>query len=194
MLAVTCAAHADPPEKQGRRVMITYYWLVDETRYHGKQNAELRDIHGNVIAKTTRRFKRELVREGTGWLRDGRTVMFEKRVGGESRFRITKERYGLSSTGCPLVPYRTIAVDPHVVKLGSRVFIPQFKGAKLPDGTIHDGMFIANDYGHFRGRHIDIFTGGPTARSARPFTWKGYHSRAHVTLYVVEENGRHDCW
>jgi len=70
------------------RALVTFYWLIDESssRYSkGKENAVLRDVHGNVIAKTRRQFKLDLVREGSGWLRDGRTVMFQKKVGGESR-------------------------------------------------------------------------------------------------------------
>lgn len=137
-----------------------------------------------MIAHTTARFKRELVREGTGWLRDGRTIMFERRTHGESRFRIVSSHYGYTSTGCTLNPYRTVAVDPRFVKLGSVIYVPQLKGAELPDGTIHDGIFHAVDRGHFRGRHIDVFVGAG-ARSARPFLRKGYASRSHVTVYLT---------
>jgi hypothetical protein len=53
----------------------------------------------------------------------------------------------------------------------------------LPDGSKHDGIFIAHDRGGFRGAHIDIFVGvGP--RSTRPFIRKGYPSRSYVTVYL----------
>ena len=150
----------------------------------------LRDPAGKVIASTTKRFKRELVKQGTGVLRDGRTVYFVRRMAGESRFRVTAFKLGIGSTGCPLIPYRTIAVDPHFVKLGSKVYIPQLKGARLPDGTIHDGMFIAGDRGRFRGAHVDLFAGdGP--RGARPFIRRGYGSRSRVTVYVAGRSS--DC-
>lgn len=169
---------------------MTFYWIVDESssRYNGKPTAVLRDPRGKVIAHTTKRFKLELVREGSGFLRDGRTVIFDRRVDGESRFRVVNAKYGLGSTGCPLIPYRTIAVDPRWVKLGSAVYIPQLKGTRLPDGTIHDGMFTAIDRGHFRGAHIDFFT-GVGARSARPFIRHGYGSRSHVTVYIAGRAG-----
>lgn len=175
------------------RALVTFYWLIDESssRYSkGKENAVLRDVHGNVIAKTRRQFKLDLVREGSGWLRDGRTVMFQKKVGGESRFRITSSKYGLSSNGCPLVPFRTIAVDPHFIKIGSRVYLPQLKGMVLPDGTVHDGMFIAADRGHFSGKHLDFFIGVGT-HGVRPFYRKGFGSRSRVTVYT--EGTTHDC-
>ena len=176
--------HAETREKISR-ALVTFYWIIDESssHYKGKKTSELQDVHGNVLAYTSRRFKLDLVREGTGWLKDGRTVMFEKKVNGQSRFRITAARYGLSSSGCPLIPFRTIAVDPKIVKIGSRVYVPQLKGMTLPDGTIHDGMFIAADRGHFRGKHLDFFIGAGT-RGVRPFYRKGYGSRSRVTLYV----------
>lgn len=176
------------PKKVGKALM-TFYWIIDEadSRYrHARKNATLRDIHGKVLAETSARFKRDLTMEGTGWLLDGRTVMFEKKVGGDSRFRITRAQYGLGSLGCPLVPYRTIAVDSRFVKRGSTLYIPQLKGARLPDGTEHDGMFVATDRGHFRGKHIDVFIGAG-ARASRPFARKGYGSRSHVTVYLVDD-------
>lgn len=193
MSAAVSIMLATPPKRVGRALM-TFYWLIDESssRYHGKRTDVLRDVHGKVIAETTRRFKVDLVMEGTGRLRDGRTVMYEKRVAGESRFRITKATYGLGSEGCPLIPYRTVAVDPRFVKIGSTIYIPQLKGTQLPDGTIHDGIFVTTDHGHFRGSHVDVFIGaGP--RSARPFIRRGYGSRSHVTVYLTDEKSPYAC-
>ncbi len=196
-IVLTCAialpAWAATHKRVGRALM-TFYWVIDESssRYRGKRTAELRDVRGHVIATTTRKFRRELMMEGTGWLRDGRTVMYDGRVRGESRFRVLKSRYGIGSTGCALVPYRTIAVNPRFVRLGSTLYIPQLKGARLPDGTVHDGKFVANDRGHFGGAHIDVFIGtGP--KSARPFVRKGYGSRSHVTVYRVDGKDVEDC-
>lgn len=186
-------AAAASPTRVGRALM-TFYWVIDETapRYRGSRDAVLRDAGGRVIARTHRKFRIDLVMEGTGWLRDGRTVMYDQRVGGESRFRITSSKYGLGITGCNLIPYRTIAVDPHFVKLGSTIYIPQLKGARLPDDTLHDGVFVASDRGHFRGKHIDVFIGaGPKA--SRPFVRKGYGSRSHVTVYLVDDSNPRKC-
>jgi 3D (Asp-Asp-Asp) domain-containing protein len=187
---VVCEAAPAAPVKVGR-ALVTFYWVADESlpKYRGDASAVLRDPRGRVIARTHRQFKIDLVRQGSGWLRDGRTIVYIKRIAGESRFRISRTRYGLGSTGCGLVPYRTIAVDPRFVRLGTKIFIPQLKGARLPDGTLHDGMFIAADRGHFRGAHVDVFVGaGPAA--ARPFIRKGYGSRSHVTIYTAGRTSR----
>jgi 3D (Asp-Asp-Asp) domain-containing protein len=172
------------PLKVGRAI-VTFYWTVDESssRYRGKATLALRDPTGGVIAHTTKRFKRDLVKQGTGVLRDGRTLYYSRRIGGEHRFRVTRERYGIGSTGCPLIPHRTIAVDPRFVKLGSKLYIPQVKGARLPDGTVHDGIFVAADRGHFRGAHVDLFV-GIGAQGARSFTRRGVRSRSRVTVYA----------
>lgn len=180
---ILCAPAPAEHQKVGRAV-VTFYWVVDETspKYRGKTSSVLRDPAGRVIARVHRQFKLDLVRQGSGWLRDGRTVIYIKKVAGESRFRVSKSKYGLGSNGCRLIPYRTIAVDPRFVKLGTKVYIPQLKGTELPDGTIHDGMFIAADRGAFRGAHVDLFVGAGS-RGARPFIRKGYRSRSRVTVY-----------
>jgi len=190
---LAASAFAEPPKKLGR-ALVTFYWLIDESapRYRGSPGAVLQDSSGRVIARTSRRFERDLVMEGSGQLRDGRTVAFARKVRGGYRFRLTSSRYGEGSLGCALTPYRTVAVDPRFVKLGTTIYIPQMKGARLPDGTIHDGIFIADDRGHLRGRHIDIFIGtGPKA--SRPFVRRGYGSRSHVMIYQVGDATPDDC-
>jgi 3D (Asp-Asp-Asp) domain-containing protein len=188
--AICGTAPAHEKEKVGRAV-LTFYWVIDETsaRYQGDRSAVLRDTRGRVLARTHPRFKLDLVRQGSGWLRDGRTIIYIKRVAGESRFKISSSKYGLGSTGCRLIPYRTIAVDPRFVKHGTRVYIPQLKGAELPDGTIHDGMFIAADRGHFSGARVDIFV-GPGSGGTRAFTRHGYGSRSRVTVYTAGRSSR----
>jgi 3D (Asp-Asp-Asp) domain-containing protein len=182
-----------PPRKIGR-ALVTFYWLIDETapRYRGKARADLEDVRGRVIATTSVRFRKDLIREGSGHLRDGRTVAYDRRLHGTNRFRIVHSEYGVGRLGCALVPYRTVAVDPRFVKLGTMISIPQLKGARLPDGTIHDGIFVANDRGHFRGSHVDLFIGLGT-KGARPFIRKGYGSRSHVTVYLVGKATPDDC-
>lgn len=185
-------AAAAPGPKVGR-ASLSFYWIIDESapQYRGKNDALLRDVHGRVIARTTRKFRRALVLEGSGWLRDGRAVSYECKSDGEHRFRVGKEKCGFAVSGCALVPYRTVAVDPHVIKLGSKLYIPQLKGTRLPDGTIHDGVFTAADRGHFRGKHVDLFV-GPGARGANPFIRRGYPSRSHVTVYLLPSTA-HGC-
>jgi len=56
----------------------------------------------------------------------------------------------------PLRFYQSIAVDPSLIALGSRVYIPAYKH----DG--HGGWFIARDTGGaINGRHVDVYRPPP---------------------------------
>jgi 3D (Asp-Asp-Asp) domain-containing protein len=44
--------------------------------------------------------------------------------------------------------------------VGTHVYIREYDGLQLPDGTVHDGWFIVNDTGGaIFGVHFDVFTG-----------------------------------
>jgi len=76
----------------------------------------------------------------------------------------------------PLLPFRTLAADIGIEKYknadpkwkgkgglvppGTRVYIKEYDGLQLPDGSLHDGWFIVNDTGGgIYGVHFDVFTG-----------------------------------
>lgn len=175
------------------KMLLTYYWIIDETnlRYRGPSSVSLRDVRGNVIARTTRRFRRDLRMEGSGRLKDGRVVTYMRDVAGEGRYRVTSASHGNGIGSCRLIPYRTIAVDPKIIALGSKVSIPALKGAVLPDGTTHDGIFMANDRAPFKGMHVDVFTAFGS-HSTKPFSRKA-KSRSRVEVFVVERPDRNGC-
>lgn len=57
----------------------------------------------------------------------------------------------------PLRYYHSIAVDPHLIPLGSRVFVPAYR-------HIGGGWFIAQDTGGaIKGRHIDVYRPAPAS-------------------------------
>ena len=56
--------------------------------------------------------------------------------------------------------YQSIAVDPNVIPLGSRVYIPAYRH----DG--HGGWFVAQDTGGaINGRHLDVYRSPPASQS-----------------------------
>ncbi|OQB43531.1 MAG: 3D domain protein [Candidatus Latescibacteria bacterium ADurb.Bin168] len=130
----------------------------------------VKGIHGEVLARVSPRFYRRLCVEGSGRLLDGRVITFSRRQGGEPRFRVTSSQYGITCRATPLVPYRSVAVDRRQVRLGSVLYIPAAEGLVLPDGTVHDGVFFADDVGGaVRGRKIDLFVGF-SSHTENPFT------------------------
>jgi len=76
--------------------------------------------------------------------------------------------------GTRLVPYRTLAVDPRFIPMGSLLYIPSLRGLRMPDGQVHDGYVLAEDTGiGIAGNHVDLFIGAPgnpypDAFNARP--------------------------
>jgi hypothetical protein len=57
----------------------------------------------------------------------------------------------------PLAYYRSAAVDPDLIPLGSRIYIPYY--SRVPGAT---GWFVAEDTGSaIAGRHVDVFRPPP---------------------------------
>lgn len=104
-------------------------------------------------------------RAGGYWRNRRRGVTFPLAGGGWSAGR--GRRYvplpGVSFAPGPSLPlhyWRSIAVDPGVIPLGSRVYVPAFRH----DG--YGGWFVAQDTGGaINGRHIDIYRPPPTSPS-----------------------------
>jgi hypothetical protein len=75
----------------------------------------------------------------------------------------------------PLRYYQSIAVDPRVIPLGSRVYVPAYQH----DG--HGGWFIAQDTGGaISGHHIDVFRPPPASSSDPGQTLDGQR------IYVIK--------
>jgi 3D (Asp-Asp-Asp) domain-containing protein len=142
----------------------------------GAANAALYDASCAVIAKVSKDFHDQVCVQGSGRLVSGATVSFAKRgcpcaaVCPRTGHQICFEEldparfpHGRGATGRPITPLSTVAVDSNVIALGTVLFIPEFAGIPRPDGTPHDGCFIAEDRGtKVVGKHIDVFTGDPT--------------------------------
>ncbi|MEO7734349.1 MAG: 3D domain-containing protein [Kofleriaceae bacterium] len=119
------------------------------------------------IADVSKEFASQIALQGTGKLHDGRVV----NIFGACKchrspcFKVTQAQWGTSGSGWPLQPFRTIAVDPKIVKLGSLLYVPLLEGRTMPGrqpwgGYVHDGCVVADDTGgHIAGNRIDLFVG-----------------------------------
>jgi 3D (Asp-Asp-Asp) domain-containing protein len=80
-----------------------------------------------------------------------------------------------SGPSLPLRFYESIAVDPHVIPLGSRVYIPAYEH----DG--HGGWFVAQDTGGaITGRHVDVYRPPP------PSSTDSGALRMGMRVYVIK--------
>jgi 3D (Asp-Asp-Asp) domain-containing protein len=118
-------------------------------------------------------------RDGAYWLTHTRALTFPLEAGGWSNGR--GKRYvplpGVSFApghAKPLRFWRSIAVDPRLIPLGSRVYIPAY--AKMPGG----GWFRAQDTGGaIDGRHVDVYRPPPAVAGT------GVDALADERIYVI---------
>jgi 3D (Asp-Asp-Asp) domain-containing protein len=99
-----------------------------------------------------------------GWRNHRGQVTFPLSSGGWMNGHGARTRpYGgvtfAAGSSTPARYYRSMAVDPRLIPLGSRVYVPAYR-------HIGGGWFIANDTGGaIKGRHIDIYRPPPASPS-----------------------------
>ncbi len=119
------------------------------------------------IAEVSKEFAAALSLQGTGLLKDGRVVNVWGHCSCDHSpcFKVTESKWGTAGTGRPLQPFRTVAVDPKVIKLGSLLYVPILEGRTMPGrspwgGFVHDGCVVADDTGGgIDGNQLDLFVG-----------------------------------
>lgn len=120
------------------------------------------------LAQVTPRFLAQMRMQGTGKLRDGRTL----NIWGDCECprtpcyrEVEGVRWGYAGNGRALSPFRTVAVDPRKIKLGSLLYVAELDGRTMPGrapwgGFVHDGCVVADDTGGgVKGHQLDLFVG-----------------------------------
>lgn len=127
---------------------------------------------------------------------DCSTLYKSQPAAGRARFRRVRRASTMVGHHTTVVPYRTLAVDPSFIPLGSVVYIPAARGTvvALEDGTsrLHDGYFYALDTGGgIEGNHIDVFLG---IAAQNPFIFVKTDPKETVEAYVVSEPELEDAF
>lgn len=208
---------------------ITFYYVVGEDEVGGKPalvaandnraegdgDAELAAIAPDLvtlyaggskcepIAEVSKAFATQLAVQGTGKLRDGRVLNIWGACNCQHSpcFKVTRAQWGTAGSGKPLQPFRTVAVDPKVIKLGSLLYVPLLEGRTMPGrqpwgGYVHDGCVIADDTGgHIAGNRLDLFVGRRAYFVGLGAGTGGSHAWArHVPVFdgtgICERKGR----
>lgn len=160
---------------------LRFYWMVLESDYdepaspnaprsgRGKEKISDRtwvDVYtreGFFIARMSERFAWALRLEGSALMADGRVINYAGKCnyGYGTCFEqldIAEYPFGRGAGRRPLIPFKSVAIDPRLVKLGEPLYIPEFDGMLLPDGSIHDGCVRADDTGGgIKKRKMDFF-------------------------------------
>lgn len=150
---------------QGTQFRMTFYWTYNFNEEPVSMDPPLVDmltVTDEVLATVPIALAKRISMEGSGFLPDGRLLNLNNSFDWpESRFMLVDQNeapWGFDSQGGALVPWKSIAVDSNVIPLNSEVYIKEFDGAVLPDGTVHNGWFVSVDTSHsFTGKHLDIF-------------------------------------
>ena len=149
-------------ERDGFR--LSFYWLAYESEYANEPyDVDIYDKMGFWIGRFPSAFVFELKLEGTGFLRDGRLLNYDGpcSVGIGTCFSVLEpdeHPMGRGVQNRRLEPFRSVAVDPRRIPIGSPIYVPEIVGMVLPDGTVHDGCLRADDQGGaIKGGKLDFF-------------------------------------
>jgi 3D (Asp-Asp-Asp) domain-containing protein len=202
---------AAPPLANKRRVKLwaTHYSVPRVNAVRGEDGVPLLDIKGNelgprlalkdfcraamegTVAVSSKRGRRLYDFDGIADTQQADCTEYYPRHGaiGKSRFKRGRGIHGSGAGGRNMIPYRTVAVDPRLIPLGSVLFIPAARGTvvTLDDGEtqIHDGYFYAGDTGgSIDGNHVDVFIG---YSAWNPFSFVKSHMGDTFDAYLVEE-------
>ncbi|MEZ4402996.1 MAG: 3D domain-containing protein [Kofleriaceae bacterium] len=148
---------------------LTYYWVTAEADFAGAADTALYSPGCAALATVPRGFADSLAVEGTGRLRDGRLLNVDGPCGCPASPCFVEapadHAWGTGVMDRPLVPYRSIAVDPRVVPYGTTLWLAELDGVAVPGpapwgGFVHDGCVVAADTGGaIVGQHLDWFVG-----------------------------------
>jgi 3D (Asp-Asp-Asp) domain-containing protein len=143
---------------------LSFYWLAYESEYANESyDTPIYTRQGFYIGSFPSAFVFELKLEGSGVLRDGRVLNYdgECNYGMGTCFKtltLAEHPLGAGVQSRPLVPFRSIAVDPRFIPIGATVYVPELVGVLMPDGSRHDGCLRADDMGGAIKEHkIDFF-------------------------------------
>jgi 3D (Asp-Asp-Asp) domain-containing protein len=155
-----------PPDVALGTFRLTYYYMPSEEERKA-QAVQLYTRSCRRIAKVSRSFSQTLAMQGGGKLSDGRVVTYSGSCscGSGPCYKLAPRdhEWGTGASGRALSPFRSVAVDPTRVSIGSLLYIPELDGLTMPGqapwgGFVHDGCVKADDRGGgIKGRQIDFF-------------------------------------
>jgi 3D (Asp-Asp-Asp) domain-containing protein len=174
----------------------TYYYLVSEHKYDDRnepKDTPMLAEDGSVLVYVKKSFYKAVKIEGSGKLNDGRVINFSSYRDQTYHWAFTKHPVGRGVGNCALVPYKTIAVDPDMIPLGSLVYIDETKGMKLPDGSLHNGYWRADDKGGaIQEKRIDIFV-GVDEESGQLLADNGIKHMQALTVRLIQKPEADSC-
>lgn len=153
----------------GTSFKFTYYWIAQRPKSDPNQ-VTLRDCDGRFLSYASYAWRDQVRMEMTGRFTksDGTKVTFNdwggcwKKLGSDYNWGAGVWNTNTNSA-YKLRPFRSIAVDPAVLKVGKWYYVKELDGVQMPypvSTLKHNGCVRAVDTGwSFSGRHIDFYAG-----------------------------------
>jgi 3D (Asp-Asp-Asp) domain-containing protein len=157
----------EPGDRLGE-FALRYWFLADETRYTAPHDTTIFDPQCDLIGDVPEQLVDAIAREGRARLEDGRVVEFF----GECECAFSPcfvqlddaHPWGSGLDDRSLAPFRSVAVDPSVIAIGSPLYVEALDGLTMPGeapwgGFVHDGCVFADDAANaFDGETVGLFT------------------------------------
>ena len=180
----------EPAAKLGS-FKLTYYFMAEQEG--GRRNVQLFNRKGcKRIAKVSRKDAKQLALQGGGKLDDGRVLVYAGRCSCSKTacYHLAKDshEWGTGVDDRPLSPFRSVAVDPSRVAIGTVLYVPELDGLTVPGrlpegGSVHDGCVVADDRGGgIKGRQLDLFM-------AKKVHYTAFNRRNHIKRVTVFRGG-----
>lgn len=145
--------------KNYKKVKLTYYWITKESLFPEGKDKEIKACSSDgeksdkVISKVSSEFYESLHTEGTGKLRDGKFV----NCGNDDCTCFNKVPGPQGNKGDILNIYTSVASKS--LKVGTKIYIKELDGFKLPSEETHNGCVKVEDTGYGLERdQIDLFS------------------------------------
>ncbi|HEU5056085.1 MAG TPA: 3D domain-containing protein [Kofleriaceae bacterium] len=179
------------PDKKLGSFKLTYYFMAEQEG--GKRAVTLFERKGcKRIAKVSRKDAKQLALQGGGKLEDGRILIYAGRCkcSGAPCYSLADQshEWGTGIDDRPLSPFRSVAVDPNRVSIGTVLYIPELDGLTVPGrmpegGHVHDGCVVADDRGGgIKGRQLDLFM-------AKEIHYRAFQRRNRIKRVTVFRGG-----
>ncbi|KAI9321441.1 hypothetical protein BX666DRAFT_1851034 [Dichotomocladium elegans] len=151
-----------------KNAALTMYWIPKEgetdmanngkiVHLTGPKSKALKTTAGKTISKVSKTTYEKFQMEGTGLLQNGKMVNLDSDANTFMLVNRKKAPYGIGSDDdISLVPWVSVASND--LKRGTKLYIKNLDGKKLPNGKVHNGCVRVDDQGwSFEGCQLDFF-------------------------------------
>ena len=164
-------------EERNKNIKKYYKWMLEKERNINKKLTNEIDNKTNELKELKKAKMLQPLGDFTATAYDLSVESCGKPIGSRG--------YGITSTGKSLVGHtrtsaKTVAVDPEVIKYGTKLYI-EFVDERF---KYMNGIYVADDSGgKIKGRRIDVFMGDFNSNTTSDDVWE--FGRRQIKVYKI---------